>query len=417
MSRSRASTPRLVARPALRAAGWPIAAALCTVAWGSLALPASTAAQQAPPRQAQSSGAPQAQPQTAPTDAQRARARQLYGEGQAHFDAGRFAEAQAAFEGAYREVPNPVVLLGVASAQERLGHGVDAARTLRQYLRERPDAPDRATIEARIAQLDPRGESASEAAPQTGMLRIVCTPVGAAIAVDGEDTGRTAPADVEVAPGEHTVTLTLEGYQPISETVTVAPGGTNELALTLAASEGATETDTLGEGGEGEGAGEQTIEPPPTTAVDPGPSVGVWVTTAIAGVALVTGTVFGFLALSAQSDFDSNPTADTADRGETFALVADLAFGVAIAAGVTAIVLYATDRPSSEPVADATPPEDDAAGDGADGDVEGGPEGGGGAGETTTSRRRPRRSQEGPRLTVAPWGGPTGAGAAMSVQF
>ena len=47
--------------------------------------------------------------QAVPTDAQRQRARELYGQGQSHFDAGRFAEAETAFEGAYREVPNPVV--------------------------------------------------------------------------------------------------------------------------------------------------------------------------------------------------------------------------------------------------------------------------------------------------------------------
>jgi hypothetical protein len=70
------------------------------------------------------------------------------------------------------------------------------------------------------------------------------------------------------------------------------------------------------------------------------------VTTAIAGVALVTGTIFGFLALSKQSDFDAMPTAGAANDGETFALVADLSFAVAAVAGVTAIVLYATERPA-----------------------------------------------------------------------
>ncbi|MDQ3032389.1 MAG: PEGA domain-containing protein [Myxococcota bacterium] len=334
----------------------------------------------------------QAAPTTAPTEAQRARARQLYGQGQAHFDAGRFQRSLAAFEGAYREVPNPIVLIGVASAQERLGRTEDAARTLRRYLRERPDAPDREAITARITALDPTGATADPAEAQ-GTLRIVCTPPGASIVIDGEDTGRTAPAELQVPPGEHTITLTLEGHQPVTDTVTVAPGGIHELALTLAAREdaaavgGGEDPDAFGEGGEGtadvegeggaEGEGE-AIEPAPP--VDSGPSTGVWVTTAVAGVGLVTGTVFGFLALSAQSDFDASPTADAADRGETFALVADLAFGVAIAAGITAIVLYATDRPATEETASAS-------------------------------------SEQGPRVTVAPWGAPSGGGAAVQVQF
>lgn len=332
----------------------------------------------------------QAAAQATPTDAQRARARELYGQGQAHFDAGRFQRSLAAFEGAYREVPNPIVLIGVASAQERLGRAPDAARTLRRYLRERPDAPDRADIVARIAALDPT-DATAEPGDLLGTVRITCTPPGAAIAIDGEDTGRTAPAEVQLAAGEHTVTLTLEGHQPLTDTVTVVASGTHELALTLAVSEEATalreEGDVFGEegageGAEGEGAEEETTTPPPETPVDTGPSAGVWVTTAIAGVGLVTGTVFGFLALSAQSDFDSSPSADAADRGETFALVADLAFGVAIAAGVTAIVLYATDRPSA--------PEE----------------------ESASARRG-----DGPRLSVAPWGSPSGGGAALRVDF
>ncbi|UJR81798.1 PEGA domain-containing protein [Sandaracinus amylolyticus] len=330
--------------------------------------------------------------QAAPSAEQRQRARELYGEGQTHFEAGRFAEALAAFEGAYREVPNPVVLLGVASAQERLGNPLDASRTLRRYLRERPDAPDRATIEQRIAQMDPTGVTASEepATPaETGTIRVVCTPAGAAIALDGADTGRTAPADLEVPAGEHTVTLTLGGYLPISETVTVTPGGMNELALTLVAAsaegEGLQgEGDAFGEAGAeeapAEGEGEGAAEAPPPT--DTGPSAGVWVTTAIAGVGLVTGTIFGFLALSEQSDFDAMPTADAADRGETFALIADLSFGVAIAAGVTAIVLYAVDRP--QPQSEVPP----------------------------TARR-----DEGPRFTLAPWASPTAGGAAARIEF
>ena len=326
--------------------------------------------------------------QATPSADQRQRARELYGEGQQHFDAGRFAEAQTAFEGAYREVPNPVVLLGVASAQERLGNQLEAARTLRRYLRERPDAPDRVTVEQRIAELDPEGTTA-EAAPARGTIRVTCTPEGAAIAVDGEDTGRTAPAEIELPAGEHTVTLTLAGYQPISETVDVAEGGTHELSLTLAQAEGEAlqgEADAFGaEGAEeapAEGEGEGAAEAPPPA--DSGPSAGVWVTSAIAAVGLVSGTVFGFLALSAQSDFDAMPTADAADRGETFALIADLSFGVAIAAGVTAIVLYAVDRPQAP--AESAP--------------------------ASTSRR-----DEGPRFTLAPWAAPTGGGAAARIDF
>lgn len=328
-----------------------------------------------------------AQTTASPTDAQRARAREHYGEGQTHFDAGRFEDARAAFEAAYREVPNPVVLLGVASAEERLGRLLDAARTLRRYLRERVDAPDRAAIEERIATLDPSGATAEEASPPASSIRVTSSPEGAAIVADGQATGLMTPAELTVAPGEHTVTLTLDGHESISETIVIASGETSEWAPTLTPTpavpseeDSGVEADAFGEradGATGDGADDEAPTPPSTGTE---PSTGVWVTTGIAGVGLVTGTVFGFLALSAQSDFDVSPTADAADRGETFALVADLAFGVAIAAGITAIVLYATDRAEPEP-------------------------------DATAGR------EGGVRVSVAPWGGPSGGGAVMALQF
>ena len=337
----------------------------------------------------------------AQTPEQRQRAREMYAQGQREFDAGNFEAAQAAFEQAYAAVANPVVLLGVASAQERRGMTGEACGTLRRYLRERADAPDRATIEGRIEGL----HCPDEAPPQQATIRIACQPAGAAIAIDGTDTGRVAPADITVAPGEHTVTLTLGGYLAVSQQVSLVAGATSEITVTLtqqpaqasetegegtamgeddvfgAGGEGEGEGAAEGEGegaAEGEGEGEGATAPPAST----GPSAAVWVTTAIAGVALVTGSVFGFLALSQQSDFDAAPTHSAADQGEAFALVADLSFGIAVAAGVTAIVLYAT-----EPHGDSS------------------------------SATAHRDDDDGPQVSFAPVVGTQGGGAALSVSF
>lgn len=78
------------------------------------------------------------------------------------------------------------------------------------------------------------------------------------------------------------------------------------------------------------------------------PSDAVWVLAATSAVTIVSGTVFGFLALSRQSDFDAHPTLSLADEGEAFALVADISFGVAVVSGIAAIVLYATRGPAEE---------------------------------------------------------------------
>ena len=67
--------------------------------------------------------------------------------------------------------------------------------------------------------------------------------------------------------------------------------------------------------------------------------VPAYVTLGIAAAGAVVGTIFGMKALSAKSDFDDNPTTESADDAERNALIADMAFGVAVTLGVTGIVL------------------------------------------------------------------------------
>jgi hypothetical protein len=76
----------------------------------------------------------------------------------------------------------------------------------------------------------------------------------------------------------------------------------------------------------------------------------VWTLSGIAAGALVTGTVFGFLALEEESEFNLHPSAARADRGERQALVADVCFGVAAASAITALVLWL--RPPPAPSGD-----------------------------------------------------------------
>lgn len=279
-------------------------------------------------------------------DDARARARAAYAEGQRLFEAGDYTGALAQFETAWSSVENPppVVLLGIASAEERLGRTAEAIESLNRYLVVRPDAPDRASVEERIRAMG------GTVAPPNGTVGFASVPAGAAIVVDGTNTSSVTPADVSVTPGEHSYELALDGYDLASGTVTVASSGRAEVAATLTATEDA---GLMGSGEVFDGAEEEEEETEPAPAPSNDPSAATWVMFTVTGVALVTGTVFGFLALSRQSDFDVMPTAAAADEGEVFALVADLSFGVTIAAGITAIVLYATDRPSAPPAAGA----------------------------------------------------------------
>lgn len=254
-------------------------------------------------------------------------ARESYGRGQSLYQAGQYEESEAAFMQAYAIIPNPVVLIGVAESRERRGDAAGAIEMFERYLAERADAPDAEAIRARIAGL--------RTGPAT--LAITSTPSGAAIQVDGDDSGEVTPAEVQVPAGEHTVGFTLDGHEAAEQSVTAAEGTRHEVAAELTA----TATDPAF------GDGEPIVEPEPTPAeevavADDGPSVGVWVSAGIAAGTLVAGTVVGFLALSEEGDFDDTPTDAIADRGETFALVADVFFGIAAAAAITGLVLYLT---------------------------------------------------------------------------
>ena len=70
--------------------------------------------------------------------------------------------------------------------------------------------------------------------------------------------------------------------------------------------------------------------------------VPAYVTLGIATGAAAVGTVFGIKALGAKKDFDDHPTTSKADEVERNALIADMAFGVAVTLGITGIVLLTT---------------------------------------------------------------------------
>jgi parallel beta-helix repeat protein len=68
----------------------------------------------------------------------------------------------------------------------------------------------------------------------TGSIAVTSTPAGAAVWLDGEDTGLVAPTAIaDVPAGDHVVTLKLDGYADASTPVTVAEGETAVIHLGL----------------------------------------------------------------------------------------------------------------------------------------------------------------------------------------
>ena len=262
------------------------------------------------------------------SEAQRQEARTAYAQGQSLFQEGKYEEARAVFQGTYDLVPNPIVLLSMAECDVRLGHIEEAVNALERYLAERPDAADRPDVEKKIADL--------KAMPTT--LVVKSTPAGAAILLDGKDTGQVTPAELMVERGEHTVEASLKGHDVASSTLTAKLGSHQEVELVLPA----------------------LPPPPPPKPVEEPPTTALWVCGIVGGVGLVSGTVLGILALGERSDFDAHPTASGADRGERLALFADVSFGVATMAVVTGAVMLLTS--DSEDDADADKPAADKSG-------------------------------------------------------
>ncbi len=120
-------------------------------ALAAVALGAALLATAAGPAAAQ----PNARGSARPTPQQIERARTLFTEGSAHYEAGRLHEALEAFLGSWQTVRNPLLAYNVARTYERLGDADNGIRFYGYYLRNgRPTAEERAETERRIADLE-----------------------------------------------------------------------------------------------------------------------------------------------------------------------------------------------------------------------------------------------------------------------
>ena len=63
--------------------------------------------------------------------------------------------------------------------------------------------------------------------------QVETNPKGAEIFVDGNPTGKSTPSRIELPIGIHTVTLKLDGFQPLKRTVQVSDGGTANVTGSL----------------------------------------------------------------------------------------------------------------------------------------------------------------------------------------
>ncbi len=289
-----------------------------------MALSGAAAAQPAPTTPATTAAQPAAD------DPQVVEARRAYDEGTAHFNAGRFAEALTAFQRAHTLRPNPVVLIPILECHERLQQVPEAIAVLDRYLREAPEAPNRAALEARRAALQAR----------PARVEVRSTPPGASLVVDDTPRAGRTPTTVELPAGSHQLRLTLDGHTPETRSLDLAPGTQQTVAvdLTPVAPPAAPPTGPL--------VPDPTEAPPLTTSRRTSPVV--YVAAGLAGFGLVAGTILGVMALSDANEYSQTPTRETLDRGERNAMLADVGFLTAVAASAVAVVVYFSTRDRTE---------------------------------------------------------------------
>lgn len=250
---------------------------------------------------------------------------QAYQLGVRFFEARQYEAAEAAWLRAYSLGQEPTLLIAVADTRQRREDEPGAVAMLEQYLAERPDAPDRPSVEARIATL----------LQSPAVLVVRSQQPGHAILLDGVPAEKKTPADLEVEPGTHTVVVVGEGKHVGEKTVQVGYGEVTHLDFTPD-----TTSEVIVE--QSEEADRQVrlaIEEEDTTIRRAVISTG-----SIAAAALVTGTVLGVLALREEQTYRDDPTLATADKGERYAIFADVSFGLAALSAITSFTLFMTHK-------------------------------------------------------------------------
>lgn len=145
-----------------------------------------------------------AAPARAAADDDTAKAKEHFAKARIHYDLKEWDGALQEFKDAYRYVPDPVFLYNIAQCHLKLGHNREAIDFFHNYLRRAPNAPNRADVERRIADLEAvvRAEPPppSVVAPPTAKPPAVTTAPAAPAPPLPPPPVVTAPPPVTVPP-------------------------------------------------------------------------------------------------------------------------------------------------------------------------------------------------------------------------
>lgn len=233
------------------------------------------------------------------------------------------------------KVDSPEAARFIGLCEDKLGHVSAAVAAYERFLGAPPPklAGDVGAVFKRVEEI--------KATP--GKLHVETLPAGAHVVIDGASQLAAAPLDVRLAPGKHLIHVTAPGRVPLEREVLVGFASAQEVSMQLSEAEAPPPPSPA--------PPPPAPAAPPPPAPPPTPSVTRTTVAIIAACVSVVGagvaTAFGILALQNKSDYQTNPTYANADNGNNDAAYADAGIALAVAAGVTSIVLFAT-RPTPD---------------------------------------------------------------------
>src|SRR6187431_1754724 len=295
--------------------------------------PAKPAANKAAPAAAADKAAAP-KPAAPPDKKTKDQARKAYGEGEKAYAAGDFSAAYTGFSKANDLIPSAQASYWATKSLDQGGKSDDAINGYEALLAD----PNSSKIgEDKLA--DARARLAALKAALVGEVTVSTAAPGAVLLVDGVPQPGPLPAVLKLSPGPHKLTLSAEGYEAkevdlqvqagtkVQQSIEMVPKSAPPIAPVAVAA----------------------VAAPPPPPPEKHSKVPAYVTLGIAAGGAVVGTIFGVKALSSKSAFDDNPTTEHADDTERNALIADMAFGVALTLGVTGIVLLTSNDDADAP--------------------------------------------------------------------
>lgn len=253
-------------------------------------------------------------------------AKAAYEAGVVHFKAGRFADAIAEFNKAYRIAPNPVLVFNMARAFEELKDFASATRFYKRYLEMAPQAEDRPVVEESIRTLELL--AARQEKPAQGLLIVHAKPDGASVLINGRPAG-TTPLRTELGVGKHFVAVEKSGFSRDTRELVIEKDGQHTLDVVLVPVAAA---------------------PAPTE----GDGIAAWILMGVGTTLVVGGGIVGVLALDRDAQLDDIESGkkqaspqkfdDIQDEGRTYAYMADgLMAGGLIAVIAGGVLLFMGD--------------------------------------------------------------------------